>query len=389
MQTNPPIVVIAFNRYNSLERLLKSLARADYPDNDVTLIISIDKGPNNHDVHQLALDFEWAFGEKKVTYQYINLGLRKHVISCASHCEEYGSVILLEDDLFVSPRFYDYACKALAFSIDKDYIGGISLYNHQFNVNAQQNFSPIEDGFDNWYLQFASSWGQAWTRVQWAQFKDWYLQNPHLEPNPKIPKNIFRWSEKSWLKYFIYYLVERDKYFIYPKVSLTTNFSDSGTHIAKTSTKFQVPLDSSKSHEYKFSNLESSNAVYDVFFENTKLYKSLGMQRGDVCVDLYRTKPVENISVSFLLSQGIYNFRIVRTFGCELKPIDENIIHDIAGTDIYLYEIDVPEINPNRINFEKDLMYHIKHISRKDVQRLIVVLYSNRIRKLLGRLFRK
>ena len=53
---NIPIVVVAYNRVNSLRRLLTSISRAEYPAEPVELIISIDKG-ENEDVIRFAREF--------------------------------------------------------------------------------------------------------------------------------------------------------------------------------------------------------------------------------------------------------------------------------------------------------------------------------------------
>jgi len=376
---NPPIVVIAFNRSRSLNRLLDSLKDAHYPNDKVTLIISIDKAENNHDVLQLAEKYAWKFGQKKVVYQSENLGLRKHVMKCASYSKEYGNVILLEDDLYVSPLFYDYACQSLEFSRDKGYIGGISLYNHQFNVNAKVNFSPMEDGYDNWYFQFASSWGQAWTKEQWNAFSNWYSTKKELTQTPTVPQNITRWSDKSWLKYFIHYLVEVDKYFIYPKISLSTNFSDSGTHIGTSSAMYQVPLHYFRPRKYEFSELNDSKSIYDVFFENRKLYQAIQIGSEDLCVDLYGTKPVNHLKQHFLLSTRIHNFKIIRTFGRRMKPIDANVFHGIKGNDIFLYDTKVKEQNPYKNSFYPKIAYYHKYISRRNAKKLFLHMYSQRL----------
>ena len=42
----PAIIVIAYNREESLKRLLTSLNNAIYESDDITLIISIDKSDN-------------------------------------------------------------------------------------------------------------------------------------------------------------------------------------------------------------------------------------------------------------------------------------------------------------------------------------------------------
>lgn len=380
---NPPLVVIAFNRPNSLRRLLGSLNNAYYPEDGVTLIISIDKDVDNQNVVKVAEDFLWEYGDKKVQCQSENLGLRKHVIHCASHCDMYGSVILLEDDLFVSPQFYNYACQALEFSLDKDYIGGVSLYNHQFNAAASSNFSPIEDGYDNWYFQYASSWGQAWTKEQWNDFMNWYSQNDELSFIPSVPENVTRWSNKSWLKYFIYYLVETNKYFLYPKISLSTNFSDAGTHMHQDSTKYQVPLDYSQHKIYTFSEYSNSRSTYDSFYENTKLYEALQLRKEMLCVDLYGSKPITSPKYQYLLSTRIYDFKIMDTFGCKMKPIDTNILNKVDGSDIFLYDTSERRKNNNKNSFLSQTFYNIKYISRRDAKKLFVHMYYQRFRKFL------
>ena len=59
------IIAIAYNREQSLQRLLTSLNAARYPEKDVTLIISIDK--SDTDIVERAADaFVWKHGTKRV-----------------------------------------------------------------------------------------------------------------------------------------------------------------------------------------------------------------------------------------------------------------------------------------------------------------------------------
>ena len=287
----PPIVVVAYNRPRSLDRLLSSIADASYPEN-TSLIISIDKAPENDDVIKIARDFNWSFGEKTIKIHESNLGLRRHVLFCASYAEYFGSVVVLEDDLYVSPSFYYYAQEALEFSLKKKYIAGISLYSHCFNVHSRTNFAALDDGYDNWYFQFASSWGQAWTWNQLQEFLGWYEDIGSIEPNSLMPQNVTSWSDRSWLKYYIAFLVEKNKYFLYPKKALSTNFSDKGAHIERDSTTYQVDLFLGKKRHYLFSELSASRSVYDAFFENQGLNSILGLDKKELTVDLYATKPL-------------------------------------------------------------------------------------------------
>lgn len=330
-----PIVVVAFNRKASLERLLGFINNASYPSTDIPLIISIDKG-NNQDVIDVAYAFEWSYGEKQVITHEENLGLRRHIIKCASMSEKYGSVIILEDDLIVSPNFYNYTQQALKFSKDKDYIGGISLYNHQVNVHTSDPFWPIEDGYDNWYFQFASSWGEAWSWEQWRKFHVWYEENKNKDLRAyNYPAYVAAWSAKSWLKYYIKYLIETNRYFIYPRVSLSSNCSDKGEHACgEDNTAFQVPLLMSVKKTYDFSSLDASRAVYDAFYENQLLQKTLLDE--DVEVDLYGYKPIGE--KRYILTSRALDYKVVRSYSCSMRPHEANVQYNQPGQDIFLYD---------------------------------------------------
>ena len=150
----PAIIVIAYNREASLKRLLTSLNNAIYESDDITLIISIDKS-DNEKVYKTADEFDWKHGIKKTILSDENLGLKKHVLKCGDYVYEYENIIVLEDDLYVSKNFYSYACQALEFSMDKQEIEGVSLYNHELNVHVREPFKAIDDGEENYYMQSA------------------------------------------------------------------------------------------------------------------------------------------------------------------------------------------------------------------------------------------
>ncbi|MCL6266233.1 hypothetical protein [Flagellimonas myxillae] len=382
-----PIVVVAYNRPRSLNRLLKSISEAHYPNKNIDLIISIDKGENNQDVLELAITFEWNFGTKKVQYQETNLGLRKHILKCGGLSMEYGAVIVLEDDLFVSPNYYTYTEQALNFSSSDSSIGGVSLYNHQLNVHSRDNFMPVEDGFDNWYFQFASSWGQAWSKDQWAGFMDWYNKEPDIDADSNVPAYVRSWSPKSWLKYNIAYLIEKDKYFLYPKISLTTNFSDAGTHVGNDSTIYQVPLDYRKGMEYNFSSLNEATAVYDAFYESLVLHSVLGIESQQLCTDLHGYKPYKN--QKYLLTTKLLDYKIVKSFSKSLKPHDDNILRELEGNEIFLYDTEVGEKNPHSLAFERKVTYNFKQIPFKVVKRLFWIMLTAKFARLFHKLFKK
>lgn len=368
MKHNTPIVVVAFNRERSLARLLKSLEKADYPNNSIELLISIDFSKNNDHIVEMANEFSWQYGKKTVVCHEQNLGLRKHILKCGNLSQKYGSVIVLEDDLLVSPNFYNYTVEALEFCDLKDEIGGISLYNHQLNVHNRQNFSALEDGHDNWYFQFASSWGQAWSSDQWKGFMNWYEQEHNIDGDSSVPIYVRRWSEKSWLKYYIAYLVSNNKFFFYPRVSLSTNFSDVGTHVGNDSTRYQVPILSSVKKDYRFSKLDESNSVYDAFYESIFLPQLLGLTNEDTTIDLYGYKTNHS---RFLLTQKILDYKIIKAYAKSLKPADANILHEIPGNELFLYDTEQKVKNRHKVDIMRPINYNYKHISPKIALKIV------------------
>ena len=340
MKKKTTIVVVAYNRLDSIYRLLHSLDTANIESN-TRLVISIDYSGDTA-VEQYAKDFMWDYGEKIVITHEKNLGLRKHVLKCGDLTQKYGSIILLEDDLVVSPLFYQYTQKALDFYDEDDKVAGISLYNHKYNVNAKQTFEPLNDGFDNYWLQFASSWGQAWTAKQWQGFKFWYdTEATKLLVTDDIPTNVVNWPESSWLKYFIKYLVVTNKYFIYPRSSLTTNFSDIGTNVIKVDYTYQVSLALSK-HNYNFSTYSESNAIYDVFFEvSPSILKKFNkkLEAYDFEVDLYGSKLLSNVKKKYLLSNKELTNKALISFSRDLRPHDFNITSNFLSDNKHIFNL--------------------------------------------------
>lgn len=367
----PTIIVIAYNRDAALKRLLDSLNKAVYPSNDIRLVISIDNG-GNPKVYDVAEKFDWLFGEKVILKHPDRLGLKKHVLSCGNLCERYGSIIMLEDDLCVSPAFYSYAQNALSFSRSDSKIAGISLYNHLLNVHAREPFEAVNDGYDNWYFQFASSWGQAFTNEQWAGFVKALDNYSDADvANLNVPVNVSSWSEKSWLKFYIKYMIDNNLYFIYPRVSLTTNFSDEGTHADSVSDDLQVAMYISSKTNWNFSSINESSSVYDAFFENRGIAKivakDLNILEDKILVDLYGYKVLTkayNEHTEFIVTSASLPYLIKKSYGRHLKPIDANIISDLSGDDLFVYDLKTEGVAP-KIDISKKLLYNYKAFKAK------------------------
>lgn len=336
------LVVIGYNRLNGIKRLLNSLRKANY-DEEIDLIISIDHSGTDI-VEKYAKEFEWPNGKKKVvTYPERN-GLRKHILRCGDFTQEYDAIAVFEDDLVVSPGFFQYMKETVEKYSSDPQIAGISLYQHLYNVNASVLFEPAYSEYDVYFMQFAQSWGQVWMKDAWNSFKCWYDKNKDsFEQSNIIPDSVQKWPESSWLKYHIKYCVEQDKYFVYPYRSLTTCFSDVGQHNSTHRNLFQVPIQYGEKHDYQLPSFEIAPVKYDAFFERVLERDSFlcGIKSSEITFDLYHTK--KNTEKRYLVSTRVLPFEAVKSFGLELRPVEMNVLMGIPGNNIFLYDVHSPK----------------------------------------------
>lgn len=340
----PVIVAVGYNRPHCMKRLLESIGRAEYKTKDITLVVSIDESAKSDDVEKVAQEFVWQYGEKIIRRFPQRQGLKSHIIQCGDLSEKYGAVIILEDDLYVSPGFYSYVCQAQEHYADNEKIAGVSLYSNALNVFSQDRFVPVKNQYDTYLGQYIITWGQCWTEKQWNRYKTWFLENDEKLPdrNDKMPLEILSWT-RSWGKYFISYMVENDLYYVMPYTALSTNFSEQGEHNPNKGyeTAYQVSL-LQHAMEYRFPAFEDA-VKYDSFFERIYNEEIMpGISGKDVCFDLYGMR-VTPLGKKYLLSCKKYNFPIVKTYGLRMRPQEENVIAGIEGNGIYLYKVNGDE----------------------------------------------
>ena len=103
-------------------------------------------------------------------------------------------MIILEDDLLVSPRFYYFACQAVNKYSKNECIAGISLYSFAINDHTRSFFLPEQDGNDVYFMNCAQSWGQVWLRKPWQDFITWYsTHSEEFTEYPHLPLSICHW----------------------------------------------------------------------------------------------------------------------------------------------------------------------------------------------------
>lgn len=331
------IVAIGYNNLAGMKRLLKALRVADYSVNDICLIISLDKADND-EVAQMANEFIWEYGEKKVVTFPHRLGLRNHILHCGDYLDIYDldAIAVFEDDTLPACSFFDFMVGATEKYINNDDIAGISLYANAIN-NSDQKFVPMTGRYDTYFMQCAQSWGQIWFRHQWNAFREWYEKQEPMQSCYWIPRDVTAWPDTSWKKYHIKYCIENNKYFVYPYISYSTCFADIGVHYKKNTNKLQVTLANKIIHTLAFADLEDDAVKYDAFFENQGLYKYCNVDKEELMVDLYGNHM--GTDRRYLLTKKELPYKIINSWGDRMVPHEMNLIYDVPGDDIFLYDL--------------------------------------------------
>lgn len=387
----PVIIVVAYNRIKPLERLFHSLEQSHYPF-DVKLIVSIDHSPGNEGVSGYVHAFNWSHGEKEIICRKENMGIKAHIIACADLVDQYDSVIILEDDLYVSPHFYTYAQKALDYYARDERIAGISLYNYPAIEKREDPlpFTPVQDNSDVYFIQYAASWGQAWTRKQWHGFKEWLGRHTSFAAYwGKVPFNVMDWPLTSWKKYFITYMIEQEKFFVFPTISLSTNFDDKGSNRSNDSHELQSPL-KIDDRPLQLKSLSESFNVYDAFFEllPEKMNRFCsGLSAYNYDVDLYGIKRDFELKKEYVLTTKKCN-QPIRSFGRYLKPHEMNIIFSVPGNDIsFCRRSDILDFSKDHryAYFVSDFNYfHRKPLTFKDMLNFTKYRLNNKLKRVIS-----
>ncbi len=173
MKSLAPIVLFVYNRPIHTSNLLQSLRRCRLSDQS-KLIVFAD-GPkdeasqterkNINEVRKLVLSEKWCKEVQLIGKQH-NVGLADSIVSgVTAVLNQYEKIIVLEDDLVLSPGFLDYLNNALNVFEEEEKIMHISAYMFPVKNKLPELF----------FMNMTSCWGWAtWKRA-------WNHYNPSAE----------------------------------------------------------------------------------------------------------------------------------------------------------------------------------------------------------------
>jgi len=236
-----PIALFTFKRPDHTRRTLESMA--ENPEFlDSPLFIYCDGARNNDEASQVEetrrVVRDWFHPNKTLIERDKNWGLANSVIAGVTDlCERFGRVIVVEDDLVVSPVFLKYLNSALDHYIDEEKVMQISGY--MFPVESIDLHTAV-------MLPITSTWGWAtWARA-WDKFDPSLTEVDLLFADRKVKqafnldnsypytrrlKQQIKGESDSWGIRWYWSVFRVNGLVVYPPVSLVQNIGHDGTGI--------------------------------------------------------------------------------------------------------------------------------------------------------------
>lgn len=242
-----PVAMFVYNRLDHFKQTYEALAKcreAKYTD----LIIFSDGAKNEkaseavEQVRSFAREIENNndFNSLKIVESPENKGLAKSIIQGVTQVlDQYGRIIVLEDDCACSESFLKYMNSCLDFYKDNKKIGAVSGYAPQIEFPE-----AYKDDVFTAYRSCSWSWGtwkDRWENVDWDlnDFAE-FCKNPELIKKLNSNGNdrfmrLYRQTKgngSSWSVRFGAHLVKNDWLTVYPRYSYIKNIGcdESGVH---------------------------------------------------------------------------------------------------------------------------------------------------------------
>jgi len=278
-----PIVVFTYNRPEHTLRTFNALLENPLANESDIIIYSDSAKTANHnksvdEVRSLLSEIT-GFRSKKVIHRDKNFGLAESIIQGVTEVlQESEKVIVLEDDMVVSPYFLEYMNEALEQFVEDDRV--ISVHGYVYPVDFE-----LPEAF---FVKGADCWGWATWRRGWeifepnGQFLLDELMRRHLiqefdyngaYPYSNMLSAQIKGANDSWAIRWHASAFLADKLTLYPGRSLVHNSGNdgSGTH-CRNSDRMEVKLSKTKINLDNIA-VESSRIgreAFEIFFKRSQ-----------------------------------------------------------------------------------------------------------------------
>lgn len=246
MQKPAPIALFVYKRLQHTQKVIESLLSNETAKDSILFIFS-DSAKTEIDREHVKKVREYiknisGFKKLEIIYRDKNLGLAESIISGVTEViETHGNVVVLEDDLVLSPYFLEYVNKGLEMYENVEEVISIHGYIYPLKKTLPETF----------FLKGADCWG-------WATWKrGWYLFEQNAQKliteicernlenefdlngavkNVKMLKKQLKGENDSWAIRWHASAFLKNKYTLYPGRSLVQNIGmgKQSTHTKKT-----------------------------------------------------------------------------------------------------------------------------------------------------------
>lgn len=243
-----PIVLFVYNRLDHTKQTVEALQKNELA-NESELFIYSDSAKNEsalEKVNEVRKYIKTINGFKKVKIieREKNWGLANSIIDGVTKIvNEYGKIIVLEDDLVTSPYFLKFMNEAL------------EVYKDEKNVYSITGYSftdDIENIDSSYFLSLTSSWSWATWSNKWEKFKRDKKDLENIIKGSNKEKKLFNFDNSydyinmaklqldekinSWAIYWYLFVFKQNGLTLYPHKKLVKNigFDGSGIHCSAT-----------------------------------------------------------------------------------------------------------------------------------------------------------
>lgn len=260
--TLAPIAIFAFNRPDSLKRLLESLSANDLYSESPKYVF-IDGPRDENDVAAVEKVAEIAEDHGLQIFKSPrNQGLARNVIGGITRMlQRYDKVIVIEDDLYCAPSFLRYMNAALErYKVDSRIL---SICGYGLKIKRPEDYRG-----DVYLANRSSSWGWAtwadrWRGIDW-EIVDW----ERFRALPEIRKGFNRGGSdmfgmlddykngrnNSWAIRFCFHQFRKGLYSVHPFHSLVANegYGVGATNCRQKYSRFKVEMNLDANAHFEF-----------------------------------------------------------------------------------------------------------------------------------------
>lgn len=236
-----PILLFTYNRLFHTRKVIEALSQNEYA-SESELIVYSDGGKDEkavREVESIRHFLKSVVGFKSVTIleRTENWGLAKNIIDgVTAVVNQYGKVIVLEDDLVVSPYFLKYMNEALDFYEKEEQVACIHGYVYPVKHKLPETF----------FIKGADCWGWATWKRSWDLFnsdgkflleeidklnlkKEFDFNNSY--PYYRMLKHQVEGKNSSWAVRWYASAFLHNKFTLYPGRSLVNQIGMDGSGV--------------------------------------------------------------------------------------------------------------------------------------------------------------